>query len=73
MALADKANHLAERIKSIPDTFEKVMDLQLARLDTVEQRGAIAAARMTAKVDDAEGAVTSVETVLNRMDNGGPV
>lgn len=72
MALADKADHLASRIKSIPDTFEKVMDVQLARLDQIEQRGAQAATRLTKKVDDTEGAVTSVESVLNRMDNGEP-
>jgi len=72
MALADKASLLAERIKSIPDTFGKVMDVQLARLDTIEQRGAEAAKRLTSVVDDVDSAVTSTENVINQITNGGP-
>lgn len=72
MALADKASLLAERIKSIPDTFGKAMDVQLARLDTIEQRGAAAAKRMTSVVDDVDAAVTSTENVINQITNGAP-
>lgn len=72
MALADKANLLAERVKSIPATFETAMDVQLSRLETLEQRGATAAKRFTSHVDDLDSAITTTENVVNQMSNGGP-
>lgn len=72
MALGDKAQYLAERLKSMPNNLERLFDEQLTRLDTIEGRGVAMVDTVKTFVDEAEAGVQAAADVVAQLTNGAP-
>lgn len=70
MALADKAAHFAERLKSAPAKVEAAFDLLLAKIDAMESDGVEAITAATAVVDDAAAGIKAVKDIVSQLSNG---
>lgn len=71
MALADKAQHFAERLKQAPARVEAAFDRLLAEVDEMEREAVESVTQAEIVVADARAGVRAVKDIVGQLTNGG--
>lgn len=72
MALRDKAQLFAERLKQVPNEVEAAFDELIAEVDQMKQDATESVSRAKVVVADARAGVQAVQDVVNQLTNGDP-